>query len=99
MKKTFSVNEDFLNSRLDRWFRKNVCNVPQSLIEKHIRKGNIKINKKKEKSSYKLQSKDQISIYNIKFTEDLNKKKLIRYLPTKKDLSFTNEIFIENNKL
>ena len=37
-----------INSRLDRWFKKNICNVPQSLIEKSIRKGNIKINNKKE---------------------------------------------------
>ena len=46
MKKSFLVTNDFINSRLDRWFRKNVCDVPQSLIEKNIRKGNIKINYK-----------------------------------------------------
>ena len=33
-----SVKDDFVNSRLDRWFRQNVCEVPQSLIEKNIRK-------------------------------------------------------------
>ena len=48
MKKIFSVTNDFVNSRLDRWFRKNVCEVPQSLIEKNIRKGNIKVNNKKK---------------------------------------------------
>ena len=49
MKKSLLIKEDYINSRLDRWFRKNVINVPQSLIEKHIRKGNIKINNKKKK--------------------------------------------------
>ena len=35
---------------LDRWFRRNVCEAPQSLIEKNIRNGKIKVNnKKKEK--------------------------------------------------
>ena len=58
MKSVFLVKEDFINSRLDRWFRKNVCEVPQSLIEKNIRKGNIKVNDTKQKSSYKLKKKD-----------------------------------------
>ena len=37
MKKFFSVANDFVDSRLDRWFKKNVCDVPQSLIEKKQR--------------------------------------------------------------
>ena len=48
MEKIFSVKNDFVNTRLDRWFRKNVCEVPQSLIEKNIRKGKIKVNNKKK---------------------------------------------------
>ena len=57
MKNYFLVKDDNVNSRLDRWFKRSVCKVPQSLIEKNIRKGNIKINNKKEKSSYKLKKK------------------------------------------
>ena len=49
MKKIFSVKNDFVNARLDRWFRRNVCEAPQSLIEKSIRKGKIKVNNKKKK--------------------------------------------------
>ena len=67
MKKIYSINSDFINARIDRWFRKNVCEVPQSLIQKNLRKGNIKVNKKKVKSSYKLQKNDQVSLYNINF--------------------------------
>ena len=48
MEKIFSVKNDFINARLDRWFRRNVCEVPQSLIEKSIRKGKIKVNNKKK---------------------------------------------------
>ena len=54
MKKTFLIDNSSVNMRLDRWIRHNICHVPQSLIEKSIRKGKIKINNKKEKSSYKL---------------------------------------------
>ena len=60
MKKIYSVKIDFIQTRLDRWIRKNVFDVPQSLIEKNIRKGNIKINNMRVKSSYKLQKNDQI---------------------------------------
>lgn len=68
MEKIFSVKNDYVNSRLDKWFKRNVCEVPQSLIEKIIRKGNIKVNNKKKKSSYKLQKDDQIFVYNFNFT-------------------------------
>ena len=52
MKKVFSVDTDFINSRFDKWFKKKVCNIPQSLIEKNLRKGNIKVNHKKILSNY-----------------------------------------------
>ena len=97
MKKVFLIKEDFINSRLDRWFRKNVCDVPQSLIEKNIRRGNIKVNYKKEKSSYKLQSKDLIIVHNINFTPNKNKKIIAKYIPSKSDLSQSSTMFIENN--
>ena len=84
MKKTFLVKEDYINTRLDRWFRRNICEVPQSLIEKNIRKGNIKVNNKKEKSSYKLKNKDEIIIYNINFTINKHKKRNEKYTVTKK---------------
>ena len=83
MKKDFLIKDDFINSRLDRWFRKNVCDVPQSLIEKSIRKGRIKINNKKEKSSYKIQKNDQISIYKFNFFKKPQKQILKNDLPEK----------------
>jgi len=75
MSKIFFVKRDFVNTRLDRWFKKNVSNVPQSLIEKNIRKGNIKVNSKRKKSSYKLAEGDEIKVFNTKFEEGKNKKK------------------------
>ena len=67
MKKNYKVKIDFIDTRLDRWFRKNVCEVPQALIERNIRKGNIKINNKKEKSSYKFKRNDKVTLYNFTF--------------------------------
>ena len=94
----FLVEEDFINTRLDKWFKKKVYDVPQSFIEKNLRSGNIKVNKKKNKSSYRLQKNDQIIISDFKFVQSTNKKKKYNYKPTKKELSFSSNIFIENNE-
>ena len=37
MSKKFIVNKDYHNSRLDKWFKQNVCQIPQSYIEKLTR--------------------------------------------------------------
>ena len=98
MKKIFSISEDYVNSRLDRWFKKNICHVPQSLIEKNIRKGNIKVNNKKIKSSYKLKKTDQVLLFNLNLTSKQNKQNKTYYNVTKKELSISSSMFIENNE-
>ena len=45
----FVVKRDYHNARLDRWFKHNVSDLPQSFLEKLIRKNKIKVNKKKPK--------------------------------------------------
>ena len=91
MKNKFSIENEFLNSRLDRWFRRSVCDVPQSLIEKNIRKGNIKVNNKKERSSYKLKLKDFVIIKNINLKKNNISKLKKNYIPNKRDLSLLYE--------
>ena len=98
MKKNFSVTNDFVNTRLDKWFKKNVCKVPQSLIEKNIRKEKITVNDKKKKSSYRLQKKDVITINNINFSQNKNSKEKNKYIATSKDLSSSSNIFVEDNE-
>ena len=97
MNKFFLIKEDFANTRLDRWFRKNIYNIPQSLIEKNIRKGNIKVNNYIKKSSYKLQSGDKVCVTSSDYKPGLNLKKTKKYIPTKKDLIFSSDLFIEVN--
>ena len=75
MIKKYQVNENFINSRLDRWFKKNICNVPQSLLEKNLRIGKIKLNKKKVKSYTKVKINDKIEIYNFIYKENIFQKK------------------------
>jgi len=46
--------------RIDRWTRLKIGKIPQGLIEKNLRSGKIKLNKKKIKSSYKVKTNDKI---------------------------------------
>ena len=75
MYKSFLISDDYINSRLDRWLRRNVCQIPQSLLERSLRKGIIKVNNKKKKSSYKLQKNDKIDLRDFNFSERINKKR------------------------
>ena len=95
MNRTVNVTLDFDNTRLDRWIRKNISIIPQSLIEKSLRQGLIKVNNKKAKRSHKLKFNDSINIYNFNPTEkNLPKTK---YAPNKKEISSSESFIIENN--
>ena len=47
MPKSFIVDDDFNDSRLDKWFKHKVISLPHSLLEKIIRQNKVKVNKKK----------------------------------------------------
>ena len=96
MKKILNVTEDYHDMRIDRWIKKKIFNVPQSLIEKSLRQGKIKVNNLIVKNAYKLKYKDKIYLYNFNpETTFLNKKK---YVPTKKDIYSSESFIIENNE-
>tara|TARA_B100000401_G_scaffold408923_1_gene326041 strand:+ start:545 stop:1423 length:879 start_codon:yes stop_codon:yes gene_type:complete len=82
--------------RLDRWIRTKIGKIPQGLIEKYLRLGKIKLNKKKIKSSHKIKTKDEISIFNIKFNER-NPKKKVKFLPSKEVIKSNEDQIIDNN--
>ena len=98
MPQFFTVEDNFNNSRLDKWFINKVVNLPHSLIEKIIRQNKIKVNKKKTKSSYRLQTGDLIEIHDISKFKPSNDKKKIRYLPKKGEINSYDEYVIEDNE-
>ena len=53
--------------RLDRFLRSKLGKIPQSLIEKNLRSGKIKLNKKRVKSSVKVKRDDNIDLLNFDF--------------------------------
>jgi 23S rRNA pseudouridine955/2504/2580 synthase len=83
--------------RLDRWFRNEIGKIPQSFIEKHLRNGNLKVNKKKVKSSYKIKTNDKINIFNISFEEKIIQKNT-KFKPTKEIIKSNENQIIENNE-
>ena len=64
MNKTINVEKSFNDMRIDRFIRNHLGKIPQGLIEKNLRSGKIKLNKKKIKSSTKLPSNDIINVFN-----------------------------------
>ncbi len=97
MKKSFIVDYEFNEMRLDRWIRNNLGKIPQGLIEKNLRNGIIKVNKRKVKSSYKIKTNDQINIFNFEFKERIINKK-IKFNPTKEIIKENENLIIDDNE-
>ena len=47
MSKSYTVDDDYNDSRLDKWFRNKIIKLPHSLFEKILRQNKVKVNKKK----------------------------------------------------
>ena len=97
MKKTINVDATYTDMRIDRFLRKHFESFPQSLIEKNLRSGKIKLNKKKIKSSTKLKINDTIEFYNLEIKkEKVNKK--IKFKPSDTIIKENEDFIIENNE-
>ena len=84
------------NMRIDRLLRNKLGKIPQSLIEKNLRSGKIKLNKKKVKSSLKVKVNDKIELFNFNFKETIIQKK-IKYDPSKDIIKANEDLIIDNN--
>lgn len=96
MNKSFKIDSSSINMRIDRWIRNNIGKIPQSLVEKNLRIGKIKLNKKKVKSSVKLKLNDEINFFNFKFEEKCISKK-VKYQPTNQIIKENENLIIDNN--
>ena len=97
MIKSFTVDSTCNDMRLDRWLRNKLGNIPQGLIEKNLRLGKIKINKKKSKSSNKVQTNDKIDIFNFNFKENIQQKKR-SFIPSTEIIKSNEDLIIDNNE-
>jgi len=83
--------------RIDRWTRLKIGKIPQGLIEKYLRSGKIKINKKKIKSSTKVKTNDIVNFFNLDFKETIVQKK-IKFEPSKEIIKSNEDQIIDNNE-
>ena len=97
MPQKVKVKKDYHNSRFDRWFKTNVVDLPQSLIQKILRLNKIKVNRKKVKTSYRVQSGDLVEIYDISKFKISNRPKKIKYKPSRQEVDIYDDYILENN--
>ena len=97
MIKKFQVTRDFQDARFDKWFKRNVLDIPQGLIEKIIRKNQVKVNNKKTKSSYRVQENDIVELFNIEKIEETKKKIITQYIPSISEKAKYDDFIIEDN--
>ena len=95
MQKVIKIDDTSVGLRIDKWIKNFLSRIPQSLVEKDLRNGKIKVNKKKVKSSYKLKKSDQISLYNISYKIVSQNKNIL--IPKKVVIKETENTIIENN--
>jgi len=97
MKKSYTVDSTCNDMRIDRWTRLKIGKIPQGLIEKYLRSGKIKINKKKIKSSTKVKTNDVVNFFNLDFKETITQKK-IKFEPSKEIIKSNEDQIIDNNE-
>ena len=97
MNKSFVVDSTFVDMRLDRFLRNKLGNLPQSLIEKNLRNGKIKLNKKKVKSSFKLKLNDRIAVFNLNFQHEITRDK-VKFTPSNTTIKENEDLIIDNNE-
>ena len=97
MIKRFVIDDSCINMRLDRFLRYKLGKIPQSLIEKNLRTGKIRLNRKKVKSSTKVIKNDKIDLYNFKFHENITQDK-IKFNPTNHIIKQNENLIIDDNE-
>ena len=97
MRKSYTVDSTCNDMRIDRWIRLKIGKIPQGLIEKYLRSGKIKLNKKKIKSSTKVKANDIVSFFNLDFKETIVQKK-IKFQPSKEIIKSNEDQIIDNNE-
>ena len=86
----FQIDLSDSDQRLDKWIKRKFLKVPQSLLEKCCRKGQIKLNGKNTKLSYKIKVGDFIE------TPSFKSKKRIKANINKNDLRILKKKIINN---
>ena len=96
MIKNYVVESTCNDMRLDRWLRNKLGKIPQGLIEKNLRLGKIKINKK-VKSSFKVRT-NKNRYFNFNFKENIQHNKKL-FKPSNEIIKSNEDLIIDNNRI
>ena len=96
----YTIESDDAGQRIDNFLLKTLKGVPKSMIYRLIRKGEIRVNKKRIKPEYKVVAEDIVRVAPIRTSENTNtvSTKLNIVTNLEKQILFEDELFIVLNK-
>ena len=92
----FEINQELSGQRLDNFLIKKLKGLPKSLIYKLVRSGQVRVNKKRSKVSYRISDNDFIRIPPHLIQENVIADKIL--LNTSEYIHYENENFMLLNK-
>ncbi len=96
------IDADMAGQRIDNFLRNQLKNIPKSMIYRIIRKGEVRVNKKRIKAEYKLKSGDVVRIPPVRQQEaeqsDLPNIKLNKVAQLERTILFEDEQMLILNK-
>ncbi|MFV0575177.1 MAG: 23S rRNA pseudouridine(955/2504/2580) synthase RluC [Vibrio sp.] len=70
--KFVDIDADMAGQRIDNFLRNQLKQIPKSMVYRILRKGEVRVNKKRVKAEYKLQAGDLVRIPPVKISADEN---------------------------
>ena len=94
MKKSniFEINQELSGQRLDNFLIKKLKGLPKSLIYKLVRSGQVRVNKKRSKVSYRISDNDMVRVPPYLIKEQVISEKIL--LNSGEYIHFENDSFI-----
>jgi len=96
----FTIDSEDAGQRIDNFLLRTLKGVPKSMLYRLLRKGEIRVNKKRKKPDYKLQDEDIVRVAPIRVSENTNEvsTKLRVVANLEKQILFEDDRLIVINK-
>jgi len=96
----FTIDSEDAGQRIDNFLLRTLKGVPKSMLYRLLRKGEIRVNKKRKKPDYKLQDADIVRVAPIRVSENTNEvsTKLRVVANLEKQILFEDDRLIVINK-
>ena len=92
--KEWIIDKEFEGLRIDYWLKKNFSSLSYPSLCKIIRKGQLRVNKKRVKNSFLLNVGDQVKLYKI-----INIKKRIQKIQSSYSVSIKSWVIFKDKNL